>query len=334
MADLSLAQLIDPEILQEIQDGFAKVTGMAALTTDANGVPVTTGSNFTDFCMKYTRQSKIGCKLCEECDRKGGEMTRQTGKASAYVCHAGLMDFAAPIELIGEFIGSFIGGQVLIEQPDEEKFRNIAHELDINADEYIEAVNKVTIVDKEKVEAAASFLQTIAKVLSSMAFTSYNTSQMNVSLINSIDYTSNIIREVKKVADQNVMTVRKMEERFKQLSGLATECKEEVENCADIVNNIQDNATTTHILGLNASIEASRAKEGGRGFAVIAQEVRSLADTSRSAADTIKSKIAGIGERTQLMTDNTNEAKELVDQCLRDIEMLKDIIVKLQTNNG
>ncbi|MBQ3634171.1 MAG: PocR ligand-binding domain-containing protein [Bacteroidales bacterium] len=332
MASLTLTELIDPAILQEIQDGFAHVTGMAALTTDESGSPVTEGSNFTDFCMKYTRKSAAGCKACEECDRHGGEVTQKTGKAAAYVCHAGLMDFAAPIELNGQFIGSFIGGQVLIEQPDEQTFRQIARGYGINEDEYVEAVKKVNVVERKRIEAAADFLQTIAKILSSMAYTSYNETRTNESLRSSMEYTAGIIREVRRVADENVRSVRQMEEKFKQLSSLATECKDEVENCTDIVNGIQDNATTTHILGLNASIEASRAKEGGKGFAVIAQEVRGLADTSRTSADTIKRKIEGIGERTREMTESTIEAKVLVDQCLKDIEQLKDIIVKLQNN--
>ena len=58
MLDVKLTDLIDVATLQEIQDGFARLTGMAALTTDEKGVAVTQGSNFTDFCMNYTRQSK------------------------------------------------------------------------------------------------------------------------------------------------------------------------------------------------------------------------------------------------------------------------------------
>ena len=56
MADVKLTDLIDVNTLQEIQDGFARLTGMAALTTDERGNAVTQGSNFTDFCMNY----KIG----------------------------------------------------------------------------------------------------------------------------------------------------------------------------------------------------------------------------------------------------------------------------------
>ena len=52
MENANLLELVDVEILQKIQDGFSDYTGMAALITDADGVPVTKGSGFTDFCRK------------------------------------------------------------------------------------------------------------------------------------------------------------------------------------------------------------------------------------------------------------------------------------------
>lgn len=327
--ELTLRKLIDPHVLQKIQDGFAEVTGMAALTTDADGVPVTEGSNFTDFCTKLTRKSAIGCTRCEQCDKKGGLQTRNTGKATSYICHAGLIDFAAPIMLNGQFIGSFIGGQVLTDTPDEEKYRKIAEELDINPDDFVVALRKVKIVPKEKVQTAAEFLHTIADVLSSMAFTGYNTTQINNQLISSIDDTTHVIKNVQKISEQAQKSINEMGRRFEQLAELSSKCLSEVNSCNDIVNVIQENATTTHILGLNASIEASRAKEDGKGFGVIAREVRSLADTSKQSADVIKGRMSVIRDHTQEITDNTMEAKQIVEQCINDIENLKDSVSKL-----
>ena len=57
--ELKLTDLIDSKVLQKIQDGFSDLTGMAALTTERDGTAVTTGSNFSDFCMKYTRCSEL-----------------------------------------------------------------------------------------------------------------------------------------------------------------------------------------------------------------------------------------------------------------------------------
>ena len=121
MSDLKLTDLIDVTTLQKIQDGFSDYTGMAALITDATGTPVTIGSGFTDFCQKLTRQSMLGRKRCEECDKLGALQTLKDGKPAVYDCHAGLVDFAAPIMLGDRMIGSFIGGQVLPEEPNLEK---------------------------------------------------------------------------------------------------------------------------------------------------------------------------------------------------------------------
>lgn len=168
--DLRLTDLIEVEMLQSIQDAFSDMTGMAALTADKNGVAVTQGSNFTEFCMKYTRRSLFGCMRCFECDKHGAELTMENGGPCSYFCHAGLVDFAAPIMANGKMIGSFIGGQVLTHPPVLSEFRKIAEDLNIDPDEYVKAVHDVRIVDKETVDKAAHSLYTIAGVLSDIAY--------------------------------------------------------------------------------------------------------------------------------------------------------------------
>ncbi|MGN0679222.1 MAG: PocR ligand-binding domain-containing protein, partial [Oscillospiraceae bacterium] len=178
----TLTDFIEVAILQQIQDAFSDMTGMAALTTDADGNPVTRGSNFTDFCMKYTRQSELGLIRCEGCDKRGAEITLQSGKPCAYYCHAGLMDFAAPIMANGVMIGSFIGGQVLPEEPELEKFEKIAKELDINPEEYKYALKSVRIASKETIDKAARSLYVMANVLSNSAYKSHSLMQSNLEI--------------------------------------------------------------------------------------------------------------------------------------------------------
>lgn len=180
--DLKLTELIDVETLQSIQDAFADMVGTAALTTDKNGTSVTKGSNFTDFCMKYTRQTELGCERCGQCDKMGAERAIATDKASVYYCHAGLVDFAAPIMVNGEMVGSFIGGQVLTSAPDLTKFRYEAEALGVDPDEYVEAVKKVRIVNKATVDKAANFLYVIANVLSNVAYQGYVLHQNNIEI--------------------------------------------------------------------------------------------------------------------------------------------------------
>ncbi len=90
---LQLTDLIDMDTLQRIQDAFSKLTGFAALTTDADGVPVTDGVNFTDYCI-LTRNSKIGCRRCENCAKYGADQALREERSYIYICHAGLINFA------------------------------------------------------------------------------------------------------------------------------------------------------------------------------------------------------------------------------------------------
>lgn len=168
---LYLTSLIEIDMLQRIQDSFGDFTGMAVVTVDDKGVPVTKPTNFCDFCIKYTRGCQKGLLRCENSDLKGAELRRQTGDNRAYYyCHVGLVDFAAPIMMGDRMIGGFIGGQILTAPPDLDKFRKIAEDLGIDPDEYVEAVKKVRIVSEEKAAKASCFLNVIASVLSDMVY--------------------------------------------------------------------------------------------------------------------------------------------------------------------
>ncbi len=173
MDNLKITDLIDIEALQRIQDGFSKYTGMAAITIDVDGSPITRESGFTRFCNGLTRKSELGCKNCEKCDRDGAFRTLETGQTTAYVCHAGLMDFAAPIMVEGQMLGGFIGGQVRMEETNDELIVEKAKEYGIDPEEYVKASKETGLLTREQVEKAAKFLEELASGLSLMAYKSY-----------------------------------------------------------------------------------------------------------------------------------------------------------------
>ena len=64
-SEVKLTDYIDKDILQKIQDSCSDMTGLAALTTNADGTAVTEGSNFCRFCMELNRKCPLGNQLCE-----------------------------------------------------------------------------------------------------------------------------------------------------------------------------------------------------------------------------------------------------------------------------
>ena len=158
---MEIREFMDISKLQKMQDDFSNATGLAAIAVGMDGEYLTEGSNFTDFCMKYTRGSEEGLRRCVKCDNEC------TG---TYFCHAGLMDFSVDIMVNDEKVGAIIGGQVLPNPPDEEEFRKTAVELGIDPDEYIEALGKVTISTEERIRASADLLGVIVNQLVNLEY--------------------------------------------------------------------------------------------------------------------------------------------------------------------
>ena len=105
--------------------------------------------------------------------------------------------------------------------------------------------------------------------------------------------------------------------------------QEEVRQIGEIVDLIDDIADQTNILALNASIEAARAGEAGEGFAVVAREVKDLAEETAEATTEVERLISGVSESTEsvaedmfAMEDDIEEGRETVDETVETLEAI------------
>lgn len=239
MAGLLLTDLIDVTLLQKIQDEFSHYTGMAALTTDAEGKPLTKGSAFTDFCMKYTRQSELGLKRCMLSDKNAAVTALESGKPVVYVCHAGMADFASPIMLGDKLIGCFLGGQVRISSKiDEEALKAAAKEYGIEYESYYEAMKNTNATSKKELEKAAKFLGIIANVLSEMAYQNYMAIDKYRNLERAARSQSHFLMDLSSDLHANMNAwISSLEESVK--SG-------NVESVMNVIDTMLTNGTTTY----------------------------------------------------------------------------------------
>jgi len=95
---------------------------------------------------------------------------------------------------------------------------------------------------------------------------------------------------------------------------LTKELEQNAEAVKEIISTILSISSQTNLLALNASIEATRAGEAGRGFSVVAEEIRSLSEQTRSSAQEIGNTINVLLETINRTSDNINKTIETVDK--------------------
>ncbi|WKY43505.1 PocR ligand-binding domain-containing protein [Eubacteriaceae bacterium ES2] len=331
-------ELIDLNVLQKFQDSFANAMGMASVTVDNEKGSITEPSNFTDFCMKFTRGSKVGNERCVNCDVQGGKKAAQTGKPAVYACHAGLVDFAAPIIIDGVEIGAILGGQVLTEPPDEDYFRKVAREIGVDEDEYIAALRKVKIVPRHQVDAAADMLYIFANSISSMGHHNRMLVEETEKFQGLTENMFENIRAVSEVVETFSKQIESLNETSRELMKSSTLSKNEVKETDSILKFIRDVATQTNLLGLNAAIEATRAGEYGRGFNVVADEVRKLAVMSVDSAKKIENILDNLVASMNGVESQANKSAKIVvehqasmEEINQKLQMLNDISTKMKT---
>lgn len=257
---MDIRDFLDVNELERLMLDWSNATGLATIAIDSKGEYFTKPINFTDFCIKYTRGTNEGLARCTKCD------SECTG---TYYCHAGLMDFSYDIVVKGEKVGAIIGGQVLPQAPDLDKFRAIAEELGVNPDDYINALQKVPIRTEKSIKASAKLLGDVVNMMVNASYENSSDSQRIQTLETNIAHASNLIQEINDKSHQ----LDKIESK-------------------------------QNILSLNASIEAARAGEFGRGFAVVAAEVGKLAISSgeinKSIKESLKDLTTAIKELNEL----------------------------------
>lgn len=121
------------------------------------------------------------------------------------------------------------------------------------------------------------------------------------------------------VAQKAETSTKKMVE----LSGAMTQLTETSRKIANIVSEIEDIASQTNLLSLNASIEAARAGEAGRGFAVVADEIRQLAEKSAESAINTRTLIESAIQEIEEGRKSTTETSEALETVIEGLNEMK-----------
>ncbi|MEZ5335855.1 MAG: methyl-accepting chemotaxis protein [Methanolobus sp.] len=140
---------------------------------------------------------------------------------------------------------------------------------------------------------------------------------------------NDLINNLGEIARDLIIKMDSIKEATGESSGVIMELDAKSKQIGEIVNLITNIADQTNLLALNAAIEAARAGEHGRGFAVVADEVRKLAEDSGNAAKQISSLITEIQEGTHNAVTSMQQGSEEVETGATALHEAVDVVEKV-----
>ena len=123
-------------------------------------------------------------------------------------------------------------------------------------------------------------------------------------------------REGDHVVAQAIAQIERLASEVNNSSEAMSELKQESDKIGSVLDVIKSVAQQTNLLALNAAIEAARAGEAGRGFAVVADEVRSLAQRTQQSTEEIEELIANLQQGTQRVAGVMDASRGLTDSSV------------------
>lgn len=206
--------------------------------------------------------------------------------------------------------------RVNIRQNDE--IGELAQSLENMAQKLNEMVSRITI-SAEHLTLTSKEINSKTNELSSGASHQANSSQ---EVASSMEQMSSNIQQNSDNSKATEKISKDTAEKSEQIGQAANDSLHSIRNIAEKVTIISDIAYQTNILALNAAVEAARAGEYGKGFSVVASEVKKLAERSRLAAEEIQ-------EYTDTGVSTTEKAQQMISNVMPEIEKTSRLVQEI-----